>query len=76
MEIDYTKVVVQISGCIKMTLAEAIEKYGVTGVVTGDRLRPELRGLPKLKNMMGPCYGGEEIPIRYETWPDYYALCV
>ena len=41
-------------------------------------LMEELRGRPKLKDMCGPCWGGNadngEPIIRYEDWPSYEIL--
>lgn len=42
--------------------------YEFIGLETRGYLREELRGAPRFKGLLGPCYGGPETPWRYETW--------
>ncbi len=45
--------------------ALGFEKCGTTPI--GGVLRPELQGQPRFSTLCGPCWGGEETPVRYEN---------
>jgi hypothetical protein len=45
--------------------------YDFTGYNDNPRHRPELRGAPKFKGIVGPAWGGEDTPWRYETAAAY-----
>lgn len=51
--------------------------YQFEGIEAAPRLREELRGHPKFRELCGPMWGGEkdgEPVIRYESWPAYERL--
>jgi hypothetical protein len=46
--------------------------YRQEGVSPRSRVvREVLQGKPTFKGLAGPCWGGEDTPLRYETWPVY-----
>lgn len=49
--------------------------YGFEGIENSRRLRPELQGAPKFKGLVGPCWGGEQTPWRYEDPQAYAIIC-
>jgi hypothetical protein len=44
------------------------------GITEGRHLREELRDKPEFEGLCGPMWGGEESPLRYETWEAYEVL--
>jgi hypothetical protein len=52
--------------------AMEIRGYPVEGWTrVGGPLREELRNQPQFKGLCGPMWGGDETPLRYESWAAY-----
>jgi hypothetical protein len=51
--------------------AMEVRGYAFDGIEKGRQLRPELQGHPKFKGLCGPMWGGDETPLRYESWAAY-----
>lgn len=43
-----------------------VRGYALKGQATRRGLRPELQGAPTFEGLMGPCWGGDDHPLRYE----------
>lgn len=52
--------------------ARGFRFVGMTRV--GGRLRHELQGQPMFQGLAGPMWGGEDAPLRYETWEAYEVM--
>ena len=70
-------------GTIVMTLAEAREVFTVSGISptyddSVQRIVPrkDLQGKPRFAGFLGPMWGGDDTPLRYETQEQYDALSV
>ena len=59
-----------------LTLSKAISAYGQSGTCANTNCREELKGQPQLRGLLGPMWGGDKIPLRYESQAAYNTLSV
>lgn len=48
-----------------------VRGYALAGVASRRGLRPELQGQPTFEGLVGPMWGGDDHPLRYEDQETY-----